>query len=53
MKTKKSVKPQLVAPVERTTTTSRNNAGSSSGLSASDFSWTLVWDTPFSGDDGS
>ncbi len=27
MKTKKSLNPQIVAPVERTTATSRNNAG--------------------------
>ncbi|MFB2982350.1 anacyclamide/piricyclamide family prenylated cyclic peptide [Microseira sp. BLCC-F43] len=51
MKTKKSLNPQIVAPVERTTATSRNNAGSPSGLSASEFEWTLVWGTPFSGDD--
>ena len=50
MKTKKSLHPQIVAPVERTTATSRNNA-SPVGVVAGDFAWTMVWGSPFSGDD--
>ncbi|HAX80158.1 MAG TPA: hypothetical protein DCY88_31060 [Cyanobacteria bacterium UBA11372] len=50
MKTKKSLHPQIVAPVERTTATSRNNA-SPVGVVALSFAWTGIWDDPFSGDD--
>ncbi|MFB2982353.1 anacyclamide/piricyclamide family prenylated cyclic peptide [Microseira sp. BLCC-F43] len=34
MKTKKSLNPQIVAPVERTTATSRNNNAGSPGVDA-------------------
>ncbi|HAX80156.1 MAG TPA: hypothetical protein DCY88_31050 [Cyanobacteria bacterium UBA11372] len=51
MKTKKSLNPQIVAPVERTTTTSRNNAG---GSPAQGVEATFIYQlrgNPFSGDD--
>ena len=49
MKTKKSLNPQIVAPVERTTATSRNNnAGAGSpGVEAA----FVISVNPFSGDD--
>ena len=50
MKTKKSLHPQIVAPVERTTATSRNNAGSPVGAGAS-FWCEECGGFPFSGDD--
>jgi prenylated cyclic peptide (anacyclamide/piricyclamide family) len=48
MKTKKSLNPQIVAPVERTTATSRN-AGSQ-GVDAANAKYYL-YRFPFSGDD--